>query len=413
MFELEYRKDENLDFLEYVPGQNLIDLIPYLTKDGNGKKYVAGEFEKNTNVKIASDPHEYWQVIAAELQAFGGNSASNAVRRVVSKFSKKGTGVSYLELLDDALEYVGFKACKDMSVMDKEKLMAKRCYQVFENKAIDDVSANVFFEMAYKTWKNWSEFKDKLFSTMDKAKGLIKEAAILFIPVYSYIRIFNKFMDPKFPVTIPMILHIAGLRKKKYNIAQSNGIRCKLALGIVGMQQSGKTAFLKLLQTGKVLEDIERTATTEKYETFETCMLGTKIYGGIDIAGGDSNVTHYPEFVKDKNRMLFFFNASSYLKDSAYAIRCQARWRYIWDKIYKNRSDFEIFFVGTHIDENDVYNEYSGKEKILESISNLQVYPFAEMFTRSRNSLYVCNMKNASSDNFENYISLMKFTIGE
>ena len=106
MLDLEYRKDPDLDFLEFVPGYELADLVKILTTNGANEKYSFQELDNDLRFKSSKDPHSCWNLIAAEMQTFGGDTRANILRRVF----KDGSGIKYAELLDDALDVIGYKS---------------------------------------------------------------------------------------------------------------------------------------------------------------------------------------------------------------------------------------------------------------------------------------------------------------
>lgn len=99
------------------------------------------------------------------------------------------------------------------------------------------------------------------------------------------------------------------------------------SLGIIGMQQSGKTRFLRFLQN-KPYED-GTTGKKEEYEAFTyTTKSGKeiKISEGIDI-GGSNDYRHYYKEIIEKNDVIFyFFDVEQYLRgDLNYERYCNSR----------------------------------------------------------------------------------------
>ena len=119
----------------------------------------------------------------------------------------------------------------------------------------------------------------------------------------------------------------------------------------------------------------------------------------------------------NKERILFFFNAKSYLMPDEsnldYAEKCQGRFHYVYEKIYKDgMAQKSIKFIGTHIDEMDESDRICAKDKIYDSLVSTNA-EFAKMFSENPDALFVTDLKHAQwSDNFEGYINLMKFTLG-
>lgn len=396
MLDLEYRKDPDLDFLEFVPGYELADLVKILTTNGANDKYHFQELD-NLKFKSAKDPHDCWNLIAAELQTFGGATIANFLRRMFND----GSGITYAELLDDALDVIGLKS-DAKNLKKKEDEFFKGCYTLMSNTAPVDFSGKAIKTLANEVWKNWKQFRKKCPFRIKK-----------FIPFIGD----NFYFGPKYQVTIPSVLYVVGLRKEKNELADKYNILSNVSLGIIGMQQSGKSTYLKLLRDGEVKEQLERTFAQVPYEAFQAKVLGINVEGGVDIAGGDANVTNYSEYVRNKERILFFFNAKSYLMPDEsnlnYAEKCQGRFHYVYEKIYKDgMAQKSIKFIGTHIDEMDESDRICAKDKIYDSLVSTNA-EFVKMFSETPDALFVTDLKHAQcSDNFEGYINLMKFTLG-
>ena len=397
MLDLEYRKDTDLDFLEFVPGYELADLVKILTTNGANEKYSFQELDKDLRFKSSKDPHSCWNLIAAELQTFGGDTRANLLRRIC----KNGSGITYAELLDDALEIIGYKS-DAKNLKKKEEDFYKGCFTLmYDNPPVDFLGKNIKI-LANDIWKNWKLFWKKRPVSIKKWVPLIGD---------------NIISGPKYQITIPSILYVIGLRKEKNELADKYNILSNVSLGIIGMQQSGKSTYLELLRNGEVEEQMKRTFGEVPYEAFQAKVLGINVEGGVDIAGGDANVVHYSEYVMNKERILFFFNAKSYLKPDEsnldYAEKCQGRFHYIYEKIYKDGiAQKSIKFIGSHIDELEETDRVQAKDKIYDSLVSTNA-GFAKMFSENPDALFVTDLKHAQwSDNFEEYINLMKFSLG-
>ncbi len=101
---IKYREDKDLAFLEYCQENDLKILARYLTHD-DMDRYVphsprfASELLEHPDFKkydgYADQHQRCWQLIAGELQHFGGDTFINLFR---------GTGVLYKEILEDVCE---------------------------------------------------------------------------------------------------------------------------------------------------------------------------------------------------------------------------------------------------------------------------------------------------------------------
>ncbi|MAO59904.1 MAG: hypothetical protein CL549_04165 [Alcanivorax sp.] len=114
-----YREDQDLKFLGEMPSRDLDELVECLTKDKDGDRRWTEELTKSDLYKSHYPDHsKYWQLIAAELQCFGANSLSTALRR--------GKGVCYREVLTDVSGKIGVKNDKKMSVLEIENNLLEK-----------------------------------------------------------------------------------------------------------------------------------------------------------------------------------------------------------------------------------------------------------------------------------------------
>ena len=104
-----YRSDRGLEFLENVSSSDIDALVLVLIKDKDGDDRITEELTTNDRYKRHSpDHHEYWDLVAAEIQCFGANS-------LVTMF-RGGKGVLYKEVLCDTCDKMKVNYNKDASV---------------------------------------------------------------------------------------------------------------------------------------------------------------------------------------------------------------------------------------------------------------------------------------------------------
>ena len=112
---IKYREDEDLVFMQYCQEDDLKILTRYLTYGKNGLPEPSSELLENSNFKLLdgqSDQHiKSWNLIAGELQHFGGDTFVNMVR---------GTGVEYKETLRDVCDKMKVKYKKESSAYEIE-----------------------------------------------------------------------------------------------------------------------------------------------------------------------------------------------------------------------------------------------------------------------------------------------------
>ena len=124
------------------------------------------------------------------------------------------------------------------------------------------------------------------------------------------------------------------------------------SIGVLGMEESGKTQFLKNLQGEgqKYKKEKYQGTGIENYEKF-TCTIGEKQYeieGGIDIGGGPYNIPRfYEEFLINKDICIFIFDGQKDKDDSQYRKDTNARLDFINNHV-ENESKCAI--IGSHVD---------------------------------------------------------------
>ena len=115
-----YRQDADLAFLEKVPSQDLDALVQIMIKDPKDGKSrwaelltLSDEYKKHN-----PDHHQYWKLIAEELQLFGGNSLASTARG--------GEGVLYREILLDVCKRQKVNYNENSSIPHLEKCLMEK-----------------------------------------------------------------------------------------------------------------------------------------------------------------------------------------------------------------------------------------------------------------------------------------------
>ncbi len=135
--DMAYRKDPDLEFLKNVPSANLNELVDYLTKDKDGNLRLTEELTDNSRYKSdCPDHHQYWDLIAAELQYFGANTIATILRG--------GEGVPYREILTDVCNKmkVNYNQAARVGAIEMNLLM-KVLTDSMEKMSPDDLKAVV------------------------------------------------------------------------------------------------------------------------------------------------------------------------------------------------------------------------------------------------------------------------------
>lgn len=104
-----YRHDTDLEFLASIKSPDLNDLVYCLTHDKDGGIRITEELTiTNQYKKYNPDHHQYWELIAAEVQCFGANTFATVFRG--------GKGVLYKEVLMDVCDKMKVNYNKKSSV---------------------------------------------------------------------------------------------------------------------------------------------------------------------------------------------------------------------------------------------------------------------------------------------------------
>lgn len=104
-----YRYDTDLEFLSKCKSEDLNDLVYCLTHDKDGDPRLTEELTTSALYKSHyPDHHQYWELIAAEVQCFGANSFATIFRG--------GKGVPYKEVLIDVCDKMKVNYNKESSV---------------------------------------------------------------------------------------------------------------------------------------------------------------------------------------------------------------------------------------------------------------------------------------------------------
>lgn len=127
---IKYRDDPGLKFFAMCENDDVSNLAQILIYDTDGEERRTSSiltdegFTKNK--ELANKWLKSWQVVAGELQLYGGDTVVNFFR---------GTGVLYEEILNDVCDRVGVKfATQDKEIVQKEeKLIAFLADKAWEN----------------------------------------------------------------------------------------------------------------------------------------------------------------------------------------------------------------------------------------------------------------------------------------
>ncbi|MFU0966179.1 acidic protein MsyB [Kluyvera ascorbata] len=113
-----YLDDNDLVFLQHCSEEQLANLAQLLTHNEKGKRRLSSALLNNElYMSMEGHPEQHrrnWQLIAGELQHFGGDSIANKLR---------GHGKLYREILIDVAKRLSLKADKEMPTAEIEKIL--------------------------------------------------------------------------------------------------------------------------------------------------------------------------------------------------------------------------------------------------------------------------------------------------
>ena len=126
---IKYREDPGLKFLAMCDNDDVSNLAQILIYDTDGTmRHTSSILTDEGFSKHRDDPQKWvksWQIVAGELQLYGGDSVVNLFR---------GTGVLYEEILSDVCERLGVKlGSEDKEIVQKEE----KLIEFLANKAWD------------------------------------------------------------------------------------------------------------------------------------------------------------------------------------------------------------------------------------------------------------------------------------
>lgn len=116
--DIRYLNDEDLDFLQHCSEEQLAELTRLLTHNEKGKARLSSTLRHNELFRaMEGHPEQHrcnWQLIAGELQHYGGDSIANRLR---------GHGKLYRTILLDVAKRLKLKADKESTTLEIEQAL--------------------------------------------------------------------------------------------------------------------------------------------------------------------------------------------------------------------------------------------------------------------------------------------------
>ncbi|HGV0029473.1 TPA: acidic protein MsyB [Citrobacter freundii] len=233
-----YLNDDDLDFLQHCSEEQLANITRLLTHNEKGKARLSSVLNHNDLFKsMEGHPEQHrrnWQLIAGELQHYGGDSIANKLR---------GHGKLYRAILLDVSKRLKIKADKEMSTFEIEQSLLEHFLRNAWKK-MDAGQKQEFLQAVDAKVSELEELLPLLLKDRHLAKGvshllsgqltkiLRTHAAVSVIghgllrgaglggPVGAALNGVKAVSGSAYRVTIPAVLHIACLRRM-FNHAQA------------------------------------------------------------------------------------------------------------------------------------------------------------------------------------------------
>ncbi|MDN5112692.1 DUF3944 domain-containing protein [Aliarcobacter butzleri] len=237
-----YKLDKELEFLQYMDDKSLDSLVETLIRDKDGELRLTESITSNDLYKKFSPQHSnYWELIAGELQSFGGNSFVNIFR---------GGGVQYKEILCEVCDKMGVNYNKNSNVINIEQNLFMKILEDSMKDMSTEELKSIVEELNLKTQTYTSQAVMAAMQVAIKQSGFFvyKMAAIIvnavlkalfgrgltFVGTGIMMRSISAFAGPigwaitaawtafdvagpAFRVTIPAVIQVAFLRQQYIN----------------------------------------------------------------------------------------------------------------------------------------------------------------------------------------------------
>ncbi|MBY7219422.1 acidic protein MsyB [Escherichia marmotae] len=226
-----YLHDSDLDFLQHCSEEQLANFTRLLTHNEKGKTRLSSVLMRNELFKsMEGHPEQHrrnWQLIAGELQHFGGDSIANKLR---------GHGKRYRAILLDVSKRLKLKADKEMSTFAIEQQLLEHFLRNTWKK-MDETHKKEFLQAVNAKVNELEELLPLLMKDKQLAKGVshllssqltrilrthaamnvlghgLLRGAGLGGPVGAALNGVKAVSGTAFRVTIPAVLQIACLRR--------------------------------------------------------------------------------------------------------------------------------------------------------------------------------------------------------
>ena len=364
-----YREDKDLEFLGKLKSEDLNVLVHLLTHDEREKLRTTEGLTKSKEYRsYCPDHHRYWEKIAEEIQRFGANT--------LTTFFRRGKGVLYKKIAVDVCDLFSIKLDKKDSIEVIEEKIAQEVFaKAVASLGLDllkKLAASLNIELENENEKE--NIKNLIENDLKKNKLSAYQINMLIGDVIAraygsnfasgfigwgvgvgVVRLLaggpvgwgmvladpiKWLTGPAFRVSVPVVLHVAMLRKKV-----SQGIR---TVAVMGSRSTGKTALIDYLRTGKYNCDNQETQEVQYLPEVESPIWKCGV-SCVDSPGASDSesIKIQKQICNSANVVLFCYNPKNVCEMEDEKVHFLERL-----ELLENKEN--LFFVATHKNEYDV-----------------------------------------------------------
>ena len=363
-----YREDKDLEFLDKLKSEDLNVLVHLLTHDEKEKLRTTEGLTKSKEYRsYCPDHHRYWKKIAEEIQRFGANTLATVFRmgkgalykdiavdvcrhflikldkadsievieeKIACKVFAKAIEALSLEMLKKLAESINVKLENDNEREKVKELIEKylkknrlTAYQI--NVLLGNVMARYYGSNFSSGFIGWGVS----LGVLRLLAGPLGWGWFLLDPV-------KWLTGPAFRVSVPVVLHIAMLRKKV-----SQGIQ---TVAVMGSRFTGKTTLIDYLRTGECNCENGETQEVQYLPVVESPIWKCEVSCADSPGASDAeSIKTQKQICNSANVVLFCYNP----KD-VYEMKIEKD--HFLERLELLENKENVFFIATHKNEYDV-----------------------------------------------------------
>lgn len=175
---IKFRQDPDLQLLAHAKNEDLKILVDYLTKDKDGEKRYAQELlDEKRFIEAKGNLIQVWDLIAAELQLFGGDAIANQYR---------GNGVPYKEILCDACDHLDIKIDKSQSAYQIEDKILEKLLEKFLSELSPENRNKLMTELGFSSPLQGVALLDQIRQLIGKDAGFSYRTSVMLANSFAF-----------------------------------------------------------------------------------------------------------------------------------------------------------------------------------------------------------------------------------